>query len=130
MITLSIRQPWAWLILHAGKDIENRDWATSFRGRLLIHASKGMTRAEYASGCDFAASCGVGTDRLPTFDDLPRGGVVGSVEVVDCVQRSRSPWFVGEHGFVLRDPRPLPFVPWKGRLSFFDVPRHALPQEV
>jgi hypothetical protein len=46
MKALSIRQPWAWLILNAGKDIENRDWLTRFRGPFLIHASKGMTRAE------------------------------------------------------------------------------------
>lgn len=130
MIALSIRQPWAWLILHAGKDIENRDWSTKYRGRFLIHAGKGMTRAEYASACDFAASCGVSNSRMPSFDDLPRGGIVGSVELVDCAQRSGSPWFVGEHGFVLRDPRPLPFTPWKGQLSFFDVPRDALGGEV
>lgn len=34
MKALSIRQPWAWLILHAGKDIENRVWQTRFRGEL------------------------------------------------------------------------------------------------
>jgi hypothetical protein len=49
-IALSIRQPWAWLILHAGKDIENRDWPTKYRGPFLIHASKGMTRDEYETG--------------------------------------------------------------------------------
>jgi hypothetical protein len=32
---LSIRQPWAWLICHAGKNIENRPWRTQFRGRFL-----------------------------------------------------------------------------------------------
>lgn len=52
MIALSIRQPWAWHILNSGKDIENRDWPTRFRGRVLIHASKGMTRAEYEDGQD------------------------------------------------------------------------------
>jgi len=42
---LSIRQPWAYAILHLGKDIENRPWRTNFRGPLLIHASlKGRTR--------------------------------------------------------------------------------------
>jgi len=123
VITLSIRQPWAWLILYAGKDIENRDWSTKFRGRFLIHAGKGMTRAEYATAADFAASCG---QRVPEPEALQRGGIVGSVELVDCVTQSDSPWFVGEHGFVLRDPRPLQFVPWKGQLSFFDVPRDAL----
>jgi hypothetical protein len=52
MKALSIRQPWAWLILNAGKDIENRDWPTHFRGRFLIHASKGMTHDEYEGGLD------------------------------------------------------------------------------
>lgn len=31
------------------------------------------------------------------------------------------------YGFVLRDSRPIPFVPWKGRLGFFNVPREAVP---
>ena len=42
---LSIRQPWAWLIVNGFKDVENRNWRTHWRGRLLIHASKGMTLA-------------------------------------------------------------------------------------
>ena len=37
---LSIRQPWAWLIIHAGKDIENRIHNTRHRGPLYIHAPK------------------------------------------------------------------------------------------
>jgi hypothetical protein len=46
MRALSIRQPWAWAILHAGKDIENRDWkpgnpARRFRGSFLIHGRDG-----------------------------------------------------------------------------------------
>lgn len=126
MLALSIRQPWAWLILHAGKDIENRDWATRRRGRVLIHASKGMTIAEWQSAIQFAhRTCGVSRGRLQDgceFDQLQRGGIVGSVEIVDCVQASDSPWFVGEHGFVLRNPQPQVFQPWKGQLGFFDVP--------
>jgi len=42
MIALSVRQPWAWLLLN-GKDIENRDWYTKYRGPLAIHASKGIS---------------------------------------------------------------------------------------
>jgi len=52
---LSIRQPWAWAIVHAGKDIENRNWPTRFRGRFLIHAAKGCTREEYLDACAFMA---------------------------------------------------------------------------
>lgn len=140
MMALSIRQPWASLILKAHKDIENRCWPTKVRGRILIHAAKGMTRDEHEDAIAFAVDA-IRADPLNTncgrtvtlrelgfaFDDLQRGGIIGSVEIVDCVSKSDSPWFVGEFGFVLRDPKPLPFVPWKGRLGFFDVPESALP---
>lgn len=129
MIALSIRQPWAWLILWAGKDIENRNWPTRVRGRVLVHAAKGMTRDEYAAGEDpLWASGGPITRALPPFDQLERGGIVGSVEIVDCVATSSSPWFCGRFGFVLRDPKPLPFVPWKGQLGFFEVPDDLMQQ--
>lgn len=120
MIALSIRQPWAWLILNAGKDIENRDWATSRRGRFLIHASKGMTKDEYRNGQDTLSEVEP-LRLLPPFERLARGGIVGSVELVDCVRASSSPWFFGEYGLVLREPRPLPFISYRGRLGFFEV---------
>ena len=40
MKALSIRQPWAWLIVHGYKDVENRTWSTKFRGRVQVHAGK------------------------------------------------------------------------------------------
>lgn len=128
MIALSIRQPWASLILKAGKDIENRCWPTKYRGRILIHAAKGCTRDELDDALDFAElACGVRyTVDLKT---IPRGGIVGSVEIVDCVKHSASRWFIGDYGFVLRDPRPLPFRPWKGQLGFFGVPDEMQAQE-
>lgn len=133
MRALSIRQPWASLILKAGKDVENRCWPTKFRGRILIHAAKGMTRGEHEDAIDFAvhainarprAGAKMTTLREPgfAFEDLPRGGIIGAVEIVDCMNRSESPWFMGEYGFILRDPQPLPFLAWKGQLGFFDVP--------
>lgn len=127
-VALSIRQPWAWLILNAGKDIENREWSTRFRGRVLIHAGKGMTRDEYEGALD-TMDCvehfngkPIGVT-LPPFEALERGGIVGSVEIVDCVDEraALSPWFFGRYGFVLRDPQPLPFRPYKGSLGFFKV---------
>ncbi len=126
MKALSIRQPWAWLIIHAGKDIENRDWATKVRGLVLVHAAKGMTRDEYADVrefCDRSANA-----LVPDFDALQRGGIIGSVEIVDCVKHSESRWFFGCYGFVLHNPQPLPFVPFRGALGFFDVPDHLIKQ--
>ena len=139
MIALSIRQPWASLILKAGKDIENRCWPTKFRGRMLIHSAKGMTRTEHEDAIAFAVGAiqadprNAGTAKRTTlrdlgfaFDDLQRGGIVGSVEIVDCVSSSASPWFCGGYGFVLRNPQMLPFAPFKGSLGFFDVPSAAM----
>ena len=126
MRALSIRQPWAWHIMYSGKDIENRDWQTNVRGRVLVHAAKGCTYTEWADGQDPLWAVGGPTITLPALADLPRGGIVGSIEIVDCVADSDSPWFTGRFGFVLRDPQPLPFVPWKGQLGFFYVPESAL----
>jgi len=120
MLALSIRQPWAWLILYAGKDIENRDWPAKYRGPFLIHASKGMTRDEYENGVNTLEEIRPSLV-LPPFEDLPRGGIVGSAVLADCVRESDSPWFFGEFGFVLRDATPLPFRPYKGALGFFQV---------
>lgn len=146
MKIISVRQPWAWAIIHAGKDLENRSWPTKVRGRVLIHA--GMHRATDADREEVLsilggpgirrsaewldAALGVGVAGARTrWDALsmqPRGGIVGSVEIVDCVTEHTSPWFFGRFGFVLRNPRPLPFIPLRGRLGFFDAPPEVLEQ--
>lgn len=122
-LALSIRQPWAWLILHAGKDIENRNWPTKFRGEIYIHASKGMTRDEYEEA-DYTLRGAHESLDLPPFAKLDRGGIVGTVEIVDCVSDHNSDWFFGDFGLVLRNPKPLAFIPCKGKLGFFrpDLP--------
>lgn len=102
-VALSIRQPWAHRILFEGKDIENRDWATRFRGPVLIHAGKKLD-----DGYEEDEATG-----------WPRGGIVGMVEIVDCVDHSDSRWFFGEYGFVLANPVPLVLVPCRGKLGFF-----------
>lgn len=121
MRALSVRQPWAWLILFGGKDIENRTWRNARVGHTLIHAAKGMTLLEYEQASEFAADVAPNVV-LPALKDLPRGGVVGSVTIVGCVGRSASRWFVGPYGFELEDARPLPFVPYRGELGFFEIP--------
>lgn len=128
MKALSIRQPWAWAILHAGKDIENRDWRSCyFRGPFLIHAPKGMTRAEYEDALDTFHAISRSHPfpsglTLPAFDNLPGGGIIGIAKVTNAVRESASPWFAGSIGIVIADARPLPFAPLKGQLGFFDVP--------
>jgi hypothetical protein len=132
MLALSIRQPWAWMILHGGKDVENRDWPTKVRGRVLIHAAKTMTAEEWRHAWNFSR----GTDAPVkanlagiTRGTIQRGGIIGSVEIYACVTEFRSHWFMGKYGFLLSNPRPLPFAPWRGQLGFFDVPVKELPAE-
>ena len=124
MKALSIRQPWATLIVHAGKDIENRNWSTKVRGPFLVHAAKGMTQDEWHGAMEFAVAAGVSKDRLWDLcspDTMPRGGSVGLAEITDCVESDTSPWFMGDYGFKLTSQRPLPFLPLKGALGFFGV---------
>jgi hypothetical protein len=127
-IALSVRQPWAWAIIHAGKDIENRSWLSitrylTTRGRIAIHASKGMTQEDYRAGRDFIDCITMARDVwCPNAKDLPRGGIVGSVEIVDGVRDSASPWFIrqrGGGGLVLREPRQCEFIPASGQLGIF-----------
>lgn len=126
MKTLSIQQPWAWAILHAGKDIENRTWPTRYRGPILIHAAKkydkyGHSRIEGMLPADYL--------RIPT--DLQRGGIVGRAEIVDCIRRrAPSKWYEGPFGFVLRNVQPIAFFPWPGKLGLFDFPDELLPRLV
>lgn len=121
-VALSIRQPWCHFITSGWKDVENRSWWTNFRGPVLIHAAQTMTKNDYLDACDCAVEdCGIDRALIPPMDALPRGGIVGVAEIVDCVEDSDSPWFFGEYGFVLAKPRPLPFVACKGKLGFFRV---------
>lgn len=113
MYTLSIKQPWAWLIVNGHKDIENRDWSTQLRGRIFIHAGK----KHDGSPADWD------WPSIARPEHLDYGGIVGEAEIVDCVAASASPWFQGPYGFVIRNARPLPFRPWRGQLGFFQVPR-------
>ncbi len=120
MKALSIRQPWAWAILHAGKNIENRTWNTMFRGDFLIHAGAALDKAAYQLMRLYPIPGVV----LPKAEDLPRGGIVGKAYLIDVMQPGsvvNVPWYEGNYGFILINPEPLPFRPLKGKLNFFEV---------
>lgn len=126
MKAISIRQPWAWAILHAGKRIENRTRYWSHRGPVLLHASKGMTEREFEEAASFIWRL---SQRAPTREELDRGGIVGRATIVGCVHESDKPWiterdkpwFFGPWGIVLDDVQPLPFHPCKGALGLFEA---------
>ena len=122
MKALVIRQPWAALIVAGYKDIENRSWPTRHRGPLLIQSSQRTPPRELEEGIEFAARQGIVVEP----QTLQYGGIIGMVDVMDCVSESDSPWFFGPIGWRLKNPRPLPFLPHTGRLGLFDVSEDVL----
>lgn len=129
MKALSIRQPWAWAIVTAGKPVENRTWRHSFRGPLLLHA--GLARPGAGEIEDMVSIASAGDERAADIvhrayhrevtDTRRFGGIVGIARVTGCVDTHPSPWFFGPHAFVLEDAAPLPFIACPGRLGVFDV---------
>ena len=112
---LSIRQPWAWLIVNGYKDIENRDWSTRFRGDFLVHAGKAMDDMSLEEIIRYYDMKGISPSKVELF----RGGIIGRATLVDCVSKSESKWFHGQYGFKLANPTTLPFMPCRGHLGFF-----------
>ena len=136
---LSLTQPWAWLIVHGPKRIENRRWhlPQKWRGqRVLVHAAKGMTLDDYAS----ARSMTAGIDphlRLPAKDELARGKIIGAMtfgEECLCPARTFVPsgfdlrwWMEGQHGFLVASVEAFATpVECKGALGFWEVPPGVL----
>src|SRR6266705_4086681 len=127
MKALSIQQPWAWLIANGHKDIENRDWATSYRGFVLLHAPKKLDSSilsymsrqwtQQTMPDEWKAIWSL----LPENSDFERGGIIGYATLQKVVTVSNSPWFRGKYGFVLTQRHPVPFIPLRGQLGFFDV---------
>ena len=132
-IALSIMQPWAWCIVgELQKSIENRDWkrynpGLKFRGPIAVHAGKKF---------DVEALDDIIDHRHPVTGEMLAllreegpyremitgrlcGGIVGVAEVVGVITESDDPWFVGPYGLVLRNARPVPFIPVSGALGFF-----------
>ncbi len=120
MLALSVKQPWAWLILHAGKNIENRTWSTQFRGDFYIHTGLGFDLDGYKRMLPFShLKC-----QLPKPENYEKGGIVGTANLVDCVSTRNIDigtfWFKGPYGFVLDDVEKLDFIPCLGKLKFFE----------
>jgi hypothetical protein len=122
MLALSIRPAWAWAIIHAGKDVENRSRRCHFRGRFLVHAGLELTHEDFDRAVRALAAAGEDAI-LPRPDEFAVGGLVGSVELVEVAEVCDSVWYrPGAFAWLLRNPRPMPFMPYTGRRSWFHVP--------
>jgi hypothetical protein len=123
---LSLKQPWAALLVHGLKSIEIRSWRTAQRGRILIHAAQVPDEREEAWRW------------VPSWmreKALLLGGILGEGQLTDCREyRTREAfaadrifhlnedaWFNGEvmYGFLFAHLTALPFRPCKGQTRFF-----------
>lgn len=134
MMALTVKQPWAWAIVHNTKRVENRTWKPPFHiigKRIAIHASAKLDRLE------MNALRGLGIVEPPV--GLPLGCFIGTAIVVGysvvdgnrLVEQSKGaqgynprndPWFCGPIGWLLADRQPCPLIPAKGKLNLWQVP--------
>ena len=137
LYALSLKQPWAALIVAGLKTIEIRSWPTRRRGRVLIHAGK--IPDERPEGW-----ARIVTPELREAAEL-RGGIVGVANLVACQGYTSTKSFAADvelhlndpgwftpprlNGFVFRDIRALDFYPCVGQTLFFRVDEYRLPKE-
>ena len=141
MKALSLLQPWASLVVSGSKNIENRQWhlPKAMHGEpFLVHASARLTGREVKSAREALANVNMrtqGFEEMPS--DWPLGGIIGIARATSCLCPSELAadaeihhpwWFSDQHGFVLEDRQPLPFVECKGALGFWTVPDAVLSQ--
>jgi hypothetical protein len=115
---ISIRQPWAELILLGKKTIEVRSWSTDYRGQLWLHTGqKGEPHLEESMG----------------FMNLYKGGYIGTVTVDAVVPMDPDRWEAwrarhmnagpcppGVYAWILSSPRRLRKpIPGPGQLGLF-----------
>lgn len=127
MKALTLWQPWASLITHGPKRIENRTWFPRWilNQRIAIHAGKRFDRETWEDYReDFIYPYG------SSVDEIPRGAILGSAIVIGCVypdseEASRWPAYYnpGSLGWKLDSVVALPEpIPCRGAQGLWDVP--------
>lgn len=144
MKALSIKQPWASLIVHGIKDIENRTWKTNFRGRIYVHTSISPAfTGSYTDNLPDGFWTGLTEEQRRTYllSFQHRGFIIGEIDIIDCVINHESIWAektpmpphddIGRlpaiYNWVLANPvlyeKPMPC---KGKLSFWEPDAQTL----
>jgi hypothetical protein len=112
---ISVKQPWAWCIIHGGKNVENRKWKTKHRGELWIHAGKQFDWEGYAW---------LMSEGLPVPNDMEKfvqGGIIGKVHLISIVKNFVSKWSIpNKYHWILGNPEEIIFEPMNGNVGIFD----------
>jgi hypothetical protein len=122
---LSVRQPWAWAIIHAGKDAENRPLGAikrmekRFGEIIFIHAGKFQHPEYYQCASDWMSKW---TDaNCPPADTLQYGGIIGTARLVGKLEGPDNMWLSEPDyiGIELTDAKPCKFMSCAGQLGLF-----------
>lgn len=120
MKALTLYQPWATLIIHGPKRIENRRWTPPkdlIGKRIAIHAGKTIDGGAVIRHEDTLLKATGGVFEIPT------GVVLGTAIVYGYVTRSDDEWFSGPIGWQLAEVRALPEpIPCRGAQGLWDLP--------
>lgn len=115
---LSVRPPWAQLIVKGIKPVENRIWNSNYRGKLLIHCSK---KWDCEGALWIVEKFPQLTESIFEIEDIFSSGIIGSVDMIDCVKDHYSLWFSGPYGFVFENAVEFDeIIPCKGKLGIFN----------
>lgn len=72
MKVLTIREPWASLIITGYKTYEFRSWKTNYRGKILIHSGLNIENDML--------------DRFKDYNlDYVKGAIIGEADLIDCI---------------------------------------------
>jgi hypothetical protein len=117
MKTLSLKQPWAELVISGKKKIEIRKWNTKFRGEFLIHSSKtpdskGMKKFGFKNlPCGFI----IGKAKLTKVKKYLNEDELNSDKELHLAD---SGW--GNYGFIIENPKRIKPLEAKGKLNFWE----------
>lgn len=141
---ISIKQPWAYLICAGIKDVENRTWATKYRGRVYIHASAKSVGQYFSEGVFTADQLNylIQSKKINLIEKVQLSAIIGHVDIVDCVVNHSSIWAEKSEVGLLDEPtneygKPIynwvlanpvlfdkPILNVKGKLSFWDCSQY------
>lgn len=122
MKALTLIQPWAWAVAHAGKNIENRTWPAPkymFDQLIAIHAGKKYD--DTAEGWMRER----GLIRAPLPDEARRAGAIVAVCIITgwAGQAPNAPWFTGPCGWLIPHVATLETpIPCTGAQGLWNVP--------
>lgn len=147
---ISIKQPWAYLLCAGIKNVENRTWATKYRGRVYIHASAKPAGQYFSEGVFTADQLNhlIQSKKINQIEKVQLSAIIGCVDIVDCTINHDSIWAekseiglldepTNEYGkpvynWVLANPVLFdkPILNVKGKLSFWDCSEYLIRKEV